>query len=401
MAPYTEILGYVHVSTYKSWNDMGAWYWGLVKDQFTADNEVRKRVAEITKGKTTDREKVTAIYDYVVQKTRYVALEFGIHGFKPYKCAQIFARGFGDCKDKATLIVTMLKEAGIAATIVIVRTGLRGDFEDSPASLAPFDHAIAYVPSIDHYLDGTAEYTGSNELPGMDRGSLALQVNEGHPKLVHLPDPPASESTTTRTVEATLSGDGTALMNYKAHVTGVTSSSWRARYHAEATRKQRLQEDLGGEYAGLEVQQATANDLEDVEVAPEVKVTAKVPGFGRRDGGNLSVPVGPASYLVREYASLSQRKLDVRLRAQTTTISEHTIKLPANTKVMTSPVATSGTSPFGSYAVAVDNTNGVHVTTTVTITKTRITAAEYPAFRSFCESADRALGQRLVVSAGK
>ncbi len=400
--PYTEFLGHVHVSTYKSWDEMGTWYWGLVKDQFTADDEVRKRVLEITKGKKTEREKINAVYDYVVGKTRYVALEFGIHGFKPYKCAQIFARGFGDCKDKATLIVTMLKELNIPATIVIVRTGLRGDFEDSPASLAPFDHAIAYVPSIDHYLDGTAEYTGSDELPGMDRGSLALQVNEGHPKLVHLPDPPASESVTTRTVEATLATDGSATMTYKAHITGVTASSWRARYHAETTRKQRLQEDLGGEYAGLEVQQATANDLEDVEVSPDLKVVGKVPVFARKDAGTLSVPVGPASYLVREYASLSQRKLDVRLRAQSTSVSDHTIKIPAASRVLTAPVATSGSSPFGSYAITVENANGVvHVKTTVAIQKTRISVAEYPAFRAFCESADRALGQRLVLSASK
>ncbi|HEY8077112.1 MAG TPA: DUF3857 domain-containing protein, partial [Labilithrix sp.] len=167
--PAGETLGHVHVSTYKSWDEMGRWYWGLVKDQFVADDEVRRRDAEITKGAKTDADKVRAVYDFVVQKTRYVALEFGIHGFKPYRCSQIFARGFGDCKDKATLIVTMLKELGIPATIVIVRTGMRGDFETEPASLAPFDHAIAYVPSMDLYLDGTAEYTGSTELPSMDR----------------------------------------------------------------------------------------------------------------------------------------------------------------------------------------------------------------------------------------
>ena len=204
--PFGEILGHVHVSTYRSWDDMGRWYWGLVRDQFVADDEVRRRVAEVTKGLKTDPEKVKAVYDYVVTKTRYVALEFGIHGFKPYRCAQIFARGFGDCKDKATLIVTMLKEAGIPATIVIVRTQNRGDFETDPASLAPFDHAIAYVPSLDLYLDGTAEFTGSTELPAMDRAALALQVNEGHPKLVHLPDPPASASVTTKKIEATIGG---------------------------------------------------------------------------------------------------------------------------------------------------------------------------------------------------
>ena len=77
MPPLSETLGHVHVSTYKSWDDMGRWYWGFVKDQFTADDEVRRRALEITKGATDEKAKVRAIYDFVVQKTRYVALEFG------------------------------------------------------------------------------------------------------------------------------------------------------------------------------------------------------------------------------------------------------------------------------------------------------------------------------------
>ena len=177
--PWTEVLGHVNVSTYKTWEDVGRWYWGLIKDQYVPDDEVRRRAETLTKGMKDDTAKVRAVYDYVVQMTRYVALEFGIHGYKPYRCAQIFARGFGDCKDKATLIVTMLGALGIKATPVVVRTGNKGDIESAPASLAPFDHMIAYVPSMDLYLDGTAEDTGTTELPAMDRGAIALQVNEG------------------------------------------------------------------------------------------------------------------------------------------------------------------------------------------------------------------------------
>src|SRR5690606_28919518 len=107
-------------------------------------------------------------------------------------------------------IVTMLRELGIPSTVVLVRTGLRGDFDDLPASLAPFDHAIAYVPSLDLYLDGTAENTGSTELPSMDRGAFALQINEGQAKLVRLPQAPASESVTARSVHVDLRPSGAA-----------------------------------------------------------------------------------------------------------------------------------------------------------------------------------------------
>ncbi|HWL84929.1 MAG TPA: DUF3857 domain-containing protein [Polyangiaceae bacterium] len=397
-APYSELLGHVNVSTYKSWDDMGRWYWGLVKDQFVADDEVRRRVADVTRGLKTDPEKVRAIYDYVVQKTRYVALEFGIHGYKPYRCAQIFARGFGDCKDKATLLVTMLKEAGIASTPVVVRTGLRGDIETDPASLAPFDHAIAYVPSLDLYLDGTAEYTGSTELPAMDRGALAIQVNEGKPKLVHLPDPPASESVGARKLEVTMSADGSAQIDWRADVTGVSASTWRQRYLAEATRKQRVQEDLSGQFAGLELGPIEVANFEDVEAKVWLHTKGKVPQFARKEGDRLSVPVGPSEHAVRDFASLSQRKLDVRLHAQTIEESDWTIHLPQGAKIVNAPTKAEGSSPFGSFRVVVDVAGTTaHVKTTVTMTKTRIKASEYPAFRAFCESIDRALGQRLVL----
>jgi tetratricopeptide (TPR) repeat protein len=397
--PSAEFLGHVHVSTYKSWDDVAIWYWGLVRDQFVPDDEVKRRAESLTKGLTDERAKVRAIYDYVVQKTRYVALEFGIHGFKPYRCAQIFARGFGDCKDKATLIVTMLGALGIKATPVIVRTGNKGDFETEPASLAPFDHMIAYVPSLDIYLDGTAEYTGSVELPAMDRGALAMQVNEGHPKLVHLPDPPASASVSTHRIDATVSADGAAQIDWRAEVTGVEASGWRVRFHAEATRKQRVQQVLAGLLPGTEVSAIEAGNLEDVEQNVTMHVKGKSPQFARKEGDALSIPLGRREHMVRDYAPLVQRKLDVRLYAQWTDENEWTVKLPPGARVKSAPVASEGSSPFGAYKVTVENAGAsVHVTTTVMLTKTRITASEYPAFRVWCEQVDRALGQRAVVS---
>jgi transglutaminase-like putative cysteine protease len=397
--PYGELLGHVHVSTYRSWDEMARWYWGLVKDQFVADDEVRHRAAEATRGLTDLRAKVRAVYDYVVEKTRYVALEFGIHGFKPYSCAQIFARGFGDCKDKATLIVTMLKELGIQSTIVIVRTGLKGDFETYPASLAPFDHAIAYVPSLDLYLDGTAEYTGTTELPAMDRGALALQVNEGQPKLVHLPDPPASASVTARKVEVSEAADGTTQVDWRLTVTGAAAGSFRQRYHVASSRKERLVEDLSGELAGLTVAQIEANDLDDIEQPVNLHVRARSHELARREGETLSFPVGPRVHLVRDWAPLSERRLDVRLHAKATTVSDWTIHVPTGMHVTTAPVPAEAVTPFGSVRVVTEVSGAVvHTVTTVTLDQTRIPASDYLAFRAFCEAGDRLLGQRLVVS---
>jgi tetratricopeptide (TPR) repeat protein len=396
--PWTEVLPHVHVSTYASWDEMGKWYWGLIKDQLVPDEEVRQRAEALTKGLKDDRAKVRAVYDYVSQKTRYVALEFGIHGYKPYRASQIFARGFGDCKDKATLIVTMLGALGIQATPVVVRTANRGEIEGAPASLAPFDHMIAYVPSLDLYLDGTAEYTGETELPAMDRGALALQVNEGHAKLVHLPDPPAGDSVSVHKVDATLAADGAAQLDWHADVTGAEASEWRVRFHADATRRQRVQQMISAILPGSQVTAVDADDLEDVEQKVTMHVKGKVPQFGRTEDAALSVPLGRKEHMVRDYASLAARRFDLRFYTQWTQVDDWTVRVPAGARIKSGPTSARGTSPFGSYDVVAETSAGaVHLKTTVSLTKTRISPAEYPAFRAWCEEVDRAMGQRATV----
>jgi transglutaminase-like putative cysteine protease len=398
--PWSETLSYVHVSTYKSWEEMGRWYWGLIRDQLVPDDEVRRRAQALTRNLRDDSAKVRAIYDFVVQNTRYVALEFGIHGFKPYRCAQIFARGFGDCKDKASLIITMLGALGIKATPVVVRTSNKGDVETNPASLAPFDHMIAYVPSLNLFLDGTAEYTGSLELPAMDRGAFALVINEGNAKLARLPDPPAGDSLSVNRLDATLAGDGGARIDWRTEVKGVDAAEWRVRFHADATRKQRVQQLFASLLPGSAVATVDAGNLEDVEQTVTMRVHGSVPQFARAapDEG-LVVPVGRREHMVRDYAPLAARQLDVRLPAQWTEEDDWTIRLPPGARLRSAPSPGQASGPFGSYSVQVESGAGsLRVRTIVALSRTRIPAGDYPNFRAWCEEVDRALGLRATVS---
>jgi tetratricopeptide (TPR) repeat protein len=401
MAPWPEMLAHVHVSTFKTWNDVGTWYWGLVREQFDVDDEVRTRTREITKGLTDTQSKVRAVYKFATE-LRYVALEFGIEGIRPRRTAQTVARGWGDCKDKATLIVTMLRELGIPSTIVLVRTRLRGDIEEDPASLAPFDHAIVYVPSLNLYLDGTAENTGSTELPVMDRGALALQINEGKPQLVHLPQPPAEESAARRRVEVSLGADGSAQFTSDSQVSGAYAPDWRQRYLAEGTRRDRAVRDLATDFGPVELAPGKGaievNDLEDIEQPVRLRARGKAESFARLEGDNLSAPAGASQRLVANLASLSQRKLDITLNALTSRDDEWVIRLPAGMKVVRAPVAQQADTPFGKFSVTVEHAQGkVTVRSTIAFKRVRIRAAEYEGWRSFCEAADRAFGQRIVV----
>ena len=189
----------------------------------------RQGIRPIKEAVHSDLEASRAVYNWVVKNTRYVALEFGIYGYKPRRCVQTVTRGWGDCKDKATVIVTLLEELGVPSTIVILRTQMRGDFRSTIPSLAAFDHAIVYVPSLDLYLDGTAEYTGSSELPDMDSGALALLVNKGDSKLVRVPERDPKKNVLTRTVSASVGANGDAKLEMDYETRGSESADWRRR----------------------------------------------------------------------------------------------------------------------------------------------------------------------------
>jgi transglutaminase-like putative cysteine protease len=148
---------YVHISTFASWQELGRWYADLVRPQFAADDALRQVVTQIARAHRGDEERIRAAHQFVLQNTHYVALEFGVYGYKPYPVAQTFARRFGDCKDKASLMIALLREAGIDADLALVRTRRMGDVSPAATSVAIFDHAIVYVPKYDLWLDGTAE----------------------------------------------------------------------------------------------------------------------------------------------------------------------------------------------------------------------------------------------------
>ena len=405
MPPWREILGHVHVSTYENWKDLGVWYWGLAKDQFDLDDDTRKIAHDISADAKTDLDKVKAVYGWVTKNTRYVALEFGIYGYKPRRCVQTVARGWGDCKDKATVIVTMLEELGVDATIVALRTRRNGEFNSKLASLAPFDHAIAYVPSLDLFLDGTAEHTGALELPAGDLGAMGLLINEGASKLVRLPGVDPTRDVYSRAIHAELTAEGSAMLTVETNVKGSVAPYWRSRYHAEGTRRDRVERDIGSEFPGFHLSEGERNlktaDFENIEEEVEFKATGTVPQFARIEGEQLSVPVTTEFGLTNRYASLSKRKLDVWLPVLGTQTETFEITIPGSLSIASAPTDTEIKTPFGTYSLKVERQDGKIITrATLSIAVERIEPKDYAAWRAFCLKVDEAQRTRLALTRG-
>jgi tetratricopeptide (TPR) repeat protein len=400
MPGLSEASAYVHVSTFKSWNDVAVFYGRLVAPQLLVDGPMRAALARAITGAPSELEKVKAIYDLVVRSTRYVGLEFGIHGFQPYRTTQVFSRKFGDCKDKAALLVTLLREAGIPARMVLVRTRRGGDLAAYPASLAVFDHAIAYVPKYDLWLDGTAEFAGSTELPYADQGVLVLPLGDesGKATLVRTPIAQAERNRVTRKESIALAAQGGGTIGEDLRVEGQAAAEWREHFQAAAERRERYEKSWIGRQPGAQVTEVEMKTELEQPVAIRARVQA--PRLGWQSGAGLRLrPTTREGELARSYARLSARKHDLVLAYPWQQDEQFVFRLPASWHIKRVPEPRHLQTPFGSFTFEVaPHGEEIDVVARLTVTRHRVTPSDYPAFRRFLLDVDAALDDEIEVS---
>ena len=114
----------VQVTTFSSWEQVGAWYNSLQKDSLTITPAIQARADALTKGLTNDEDKLHAIFNDVALHIHYVGLDFGIGRYQPHAADDVLSNEYGDCKDKHTLLAALLKAAGIEAWPVMVSSAV-------------------------------------------------------------------------------------------------------------------------------------------------------------------------------------------------------------------------------------------------------------------------------------
>lgn len=112
----------VEVGTFRGWEELGDVWGALALPRAEPTAEVRAKAAELTRGAASDREKVRALYEFVSREIRYVAIHLGRGGYQPRFAAKTLAAGYGDCKDKHTLLAALQRSLGIEASPVLVST---------------------------------------------------------------------------------------------------------------------------------------------------------------------------------------------------------------------------------------------------------------------------------------
>jgi tetratricopeptide (TPR) repeat protein len=207
----------IRLTSFSSWADIGAWYANVQQSRAQVTPRIRSTAEEITKGKTTEDEKIHALYDYVSSRYRYIGIDLGLSRYTPHAAEDVLANRYGDCKDKHTLFAALLEAIGVHAYPVLVSTKFKIDPDFPSPSL--FDHVITAIPRGDSYvfIDTTPEVAPFGLLMAGIRDRQVLVIPRDAPaKLLTTPPNPPFRNREVFHMDASIDAKGT--LDGKAHI---------------------------------------------------------------------------------------------------------------------------------------------------------------------------------------
>jgi len=229
----------VNYSTGVSWQNLATEY-AKVVDSRVEEAKLQSVVDGIVAGKTSVADKEDALLDYLDREVRYTGIEFGGAAILPHDPAETLAKKYGDCKDKATLLVTMLRAAGIPAYVALLNAGSRMDVPVDLPGMGLFDHAIVFVPGApgakgkpanpDLWIDATDQYARLGQLPIADQGRMSLIARPESKSLTRTPEFSSKENALVEYREIKLNENGPANIVERTQPRGVYESRYRSFY---------------------------------------------------------------------------------------------------------------------------------------------------------------------------
>ncbi len=420
MPPWGAIAGWAGVKYFPSdpalrakttgtWKDLGTWYNGLTQFSRAASPEIKAKVAQVTSGISDPVDKIRALTEYMQKNIRYYAVEIGIGGYQPHPAAEVFQHQFGDCKDKVTLLSSMLAEIGIDSYYVIVHTD-RGVVHPEYPSLH-FDHAILAIrlpqgsstgglySTIDDLklgklviFDPTNEHVPFGYLPWYLQQNYGLLVAPDGGELISLPLSPPSTNRLLRTGKFTMTPNGGLIGDVQELEWGGPAAQERRLFLASlpAKRAEIFDRFLTNSLSSFTLTGASIGNLDKDAEALSLNYKFVSPGYANSAGDLLFVRprvVGDKNTgMLRLFTEYKPRKYAVEFEYATRQDDVFDITLPAGYIVDGLPKPVQVDCDYASYKSESKVEDGVlHYKRTFEIKDVIVPTDKLPAIRDFLQ----------------
>lgn len=379
-----------------NWASIGEWSAQLAEGRLAPTPEITAKAEELVAGKKDFYGKAEAIASFMQRNIRYVAIEIGVGGYQPHPAGDTFRNRYGDCKDKATLLLSMLSVVGIHGNLVMV-DDRRGVVDPKSPSIfgnhmigaieLPADADTSQIFSIvklandKRYVifDPTQPYISFGQLPSYEQGSYGLLVDGAHSQIIPLPVLQPDRSTLSRTATFKLNDQGTLTGKVTEQRSG--DSAWARRQSFGSDDKRELDAWLDHhvrqDLSNFTVSDFTVSNLQDLNKQLELSYSVTTTQYGKSMGPLLLIRPrvlgidGPP-------IDHEPRHMPVDLESTRVEHDDYTIELPAGYSVDELPDPIALDLGFASYKSATTvEANALRYTRTLTVRDLELPAAQY------------------------
>ena len=338
MPPLATCVQAIRLSTAPDWQTVSRWYWGISEPHLvTSTPAMTNEVRRIVKGCATNEAKIRALFKFVSQEIRYMGLtmEDGAPGYEPHDVNITFENRYGVCRDKAALLVQMLRIAGFSAYPVLIHAGAK---MDSAVPWPFFNHAIVAVDEGKRkyrLMDPTDEST-RDLLPSYLSDRSYLVARPDGETLLTSPVPSAEKNMLKIDSEGSLGADGSLLLTTTFDFGGINDTVFRHSLikRTPEERRRTFESYLRAVAPGAELLsfEIGPEDMRDTETRLTAKTVARFPEVVLRGKtrDTLALPfvtrrLSLASGLLDGSTSLEKRRFPLRIFSTAST--EETLRI--------------------------------------------------------------------------
>lgn len=345
--------------SFNDWDGMGKWYQSLLTNSNDLTSTQKKFFQELVKDAKTDKEKVSILYKYLQNKTRYIGVQLGIGGLKPFPASYVESKSYGDCKALTNYMKSMLEAVGIQSYYTVVYGGNRIDFYTDFASIAQGNHVILYVPlnEEDVWLETTNQQTAFNFLGTFTDNRNALLITPEGGKIIKTQSFPAEKNTQKTIGFAQILNDG----KLKADISTVYSGlqyDWNYGINFQSSKEQKkaLQELLY-ELPNLNIlNYKFENNWDNATFTSNVNVESLQ--FAKIHGNNMVLNIIPTGTSTTNLKKNNNRKHPFEIQYGYVDETEFEIKVPKEYKLDSVFEPVNYDSEFGTYKLIVNVSEG-------------------------------------------
>ncbi len=379
-----------------TWQNFGRWEWELIKDLDELPEERKTFFRNLVKDAHSDAEKISIVYKYLQQNFRYVSIQLGIGGYRPFPAKFTDEKKYGDCKGLSFYTYSVLKSLGIKSYVALVNAQYNNVPVDPAFPCNNFNHMILCVPQPKDtiWLECTSNTSDFNYLGSFTENRYALLITENGGALVPTPVSQAAKNKICFTTKIDLSEDGSG----KSSSLLLLKGDARQQYYDRITDKSDEQKKLIVDGLGFK-QPDNFNlkklDRENVEINLDIE---KVPQFTSGNKMFLNPRINRFWWIVMPSAPM--RRTDYFFYYAVDKTDSTIYQLPEGFTADALPRPADSKCAYATYRTSYvydKNKNQVICTARLMLTKNRIPAAQYAEVKTFFDGVISDEGQKLVI----